>query len=154
MHSFRRKISTACQIPLSQWLILAKSWFILLYVRLRMDLTPFASWKHWLVNAPGNMYKPLNDDDRNRIIAHRRMINLASRYHIISANCLPKSITLKWLLGKHNINCEIVLGLKLDNRELHGHAWLQRNDVVLNDNDDVALRYPVRQELGQKPIET
>jgi len=147
-----RKLATACQLPIDHWVILIKSWFIMLYVRLRMDLTPFRSWKHWLINQPAEMIKPLNNGEKSRIITYRRMITLASRYHLINANCLPKSLTLKWMLEKDNIHCELKLGLNLDSKDFHGHAWLQRNEIVLNDNHDVALRYPVKQELNQKPL--
>lgn len=125
---------------------------MLLYVRLRMDLTPFRSWKHWLSHETGLIQKPLKNSEKSKIVDYRRMINLASRYHLVKANCLPKSLTLKWMLEKENIHCELRMGLNGDSKNFHGHAWLQRNDIVLNDDHDVASRYPVKQEINQKPL--
>ena len=152
MQTFIRKLSTACQIPLNHWIILIKSWFIMLYIRLRMDLTPFKSWKQWLINSPADQLRPLDKREESTVVNYRRMITLASRYHLITANCLPKSLALKWMLEKENIDSELKLGLNLDKNNFHGHAWLQRNEIVLNDNHDVALRYPLEQEISHKPI--
>ena len=124
----------------------------MLYIRLRMDLTPFRSWKHWLINQPVDALKPLNHHEKSTVISHRRMITLASRYHFINANCLPKSLALKWMLAKKNIHSELKMGLNLDNNDFQGHAWLQRDNIILNDHHDVALRYPLEQEINQKPL--
>lgn len=152
MQTLLRKLSTACQLPLSDLVILTKGWFIMLYIRLRMDLTPFRSWKHWLINSHSINLKALDKREESTVVSHRRMIILASRYHLINANCLPKSLALKWMLDKENIYCELKLGLNPEKNNFHGHAWLQRNEIILNDNQDVAIRYPLEQEISHKPI--
>ena len=152
MHIFIRKLTSAFQLPVHNWVILTKSWFILLYVRLRMDLTPFRNWKHWLEEHHVEAQRPLTESEKSSIVIHRRMVTLASRYHFVNANCLPKSLTLKWMLQKENIHCELRLGLRQGAEQFQGHAWLQRNDIVLNDDHDVALRYPVKQKITQNSI--
>lgn len=151
MHLFIRKLNTARRLPMDQWIILIKGWFMMLYVRLRMDFTPFRGWRHWLIQPPVETFKPLNDSEKSTIVTCRRMVNLASRYHLINANCLPKSLTLKWMLENQGIECELKVGLNPQSRDFQGHAWLQRDEIVLNDSHDVATRYPVKQELSQKP---
>ena len=115
-------------------------------------MTPFRSWKHWLINQDSENQKPLNSDEKTKIINYRRMVTLASRYHLVNANCLPKSLTLKWMLEKQNIHSELKMGLSADQSNFHGHAWLERKNTVLNDDQNVAERYPVKQEIEQQPL--
>lgn len=152
MHIFISKLTTAFRLPLQDWLILIKSWLILLYVRLRMLLTPFRSWKHWLTEQQDVTLRPLSENERSCIVTHRRMIALASKYHFVNANCLPKSLALKWMLAKQNIHSQLKMGLRQGSKQLEGHAWLQYDKTVLNDDHDVAMRYPVIQKINLKSL--
>ena len=152
MSSLIHKLKTASRLSTQQWLLFIQSWFLMLYIRLRMDLTPFKSWKHWLINQSTGGYESLSQTEQKIIIQTRRMIVLASRYHIINANCLPKSLALKWLLDQHSIACELKMGLSLDKPDFKGHAWLVHGDIVLNDSTDVAQQYPVEQKINQPPL--
>ena len=125
---------------------------MMLYIRMKMDPTPFRSWKSWLVNLPASKHHELTPSQQDTIASIRRMVTLAARYHVINANCLPRSLALKWLLEKQGIESELNMGLNMDNREFHGHAWLTHGGIVLNDSADVGARYPVEQEIGQRPV--
>jgi len=152
MSSIFHKIKTAAGLSARQWLLLVQAWPVLLYIRLRMDLTPFKSWKSWLANAPDGGQGDLSSGQIESLVLTRNMVTLASRYHFINANCLPRSLTLKWLLARQGIDSELNMGLNLDNNEFHGHAWLVRDGRVLNDSANVSTRYPVKQEIGQRPL--
>ncbi len=152
MSSLIHKLKTASQLSTGEWLLFVKSWLLMLYIRVRMDLTPFKSWKDWLINEPTTEYDPLTETQKNLISKTRRMIVLASRYHIINANCLPKSLALKWQLKQHKIDSELKMGLSLEKPDFKGHAWLVRGDAVLNDTMDVAKQYPVEQKIEHRPL--
>ena len=124
----------------------------MLYIRLRMNFSPFKSWKHWLTMDQAPSPKALTTGEKNKIKTLSQMILLASKYHIMNANCLPKSLALKWLLEGENIHSQLKLGFNVSKNNFQGHAWLVHNERVLNDTDDVAQRYPMEQELTQKPL--
>ena len=122
------------------------------YIRARMDYTPFKSWKKWLINQPVEKPHELTQQKKLTVIKTRRMIVLASRYHIMNANCLPKSLALKWLLAQNDIESELKMGLSLNKPDFKGHAWLVRGEIVLNDNVNIAQQYPIEQKINQKPL--
>jgi len=152
MSTFFQKLNTAFKLSAQDWLLFTKSWWLMLYIRIRMDFTPFKSWKKWLINQPFNEHVELLEQDKVFIYNSRRMIVLASRYHLLNANCLPKSLALKWLLSDKNIDSELKMGLSLDKSNFKGHAWLVHGDLVLNDHVDVAEQYPIEQNIGQPPL--
>ncbi len=152
MSSFIHKLNTALRLSSKDWLLFMKSWLMMFYIRIRMDYTPFKSWKKWLINQPVDQQSVLTEQDIQTVAKTRRIVVLASRYHIINANCLPKSLALKWLLDRENIGSELKMGLSLEKPDFKGHAWLMRGNLVLNDNTNVAEQYPIEQKIDQRPL--
>ncbi len=152
MPSLSHKFKTATQLSAQQWQLFIKSWLLMFYIRLRMDLTPFKSWKKWLVNQSNTNTRELTGNDKQLIATIRRMVVLASRYHPVNANCLPKSLALKWLLKQYNIDSELKMGLAIEKPAFKGHAWLVHGDLVLNDNTNIAEQYPLEQNISRRPL--
>lgn len=70
-----------------------------------------------------------------------RMVQAAAVHGVYHATCLPKSLTLWWLLRLQGISSDLHIGMQKENDEFKGHAWVECNGIVLNDQEDVSLRY-------------
>jgi len=70
-----------------------------------------------------------------------RIVSLAVRHGIYPANCLQRSLALWWLLHRQGIWSELQFGTRREAGRFEAHAWIEIAGVILNDSDDVRLRY-------------
>jgi hypothetical protein len=81
------------------------------------------------------------DVGRARTIA--RMVAMASRHTVGPSTCLHRSLTLWWLLGRHRIPSDFVLGARKEEGGLAAHAWVEYRGKAINDDPDVVSGYLV-----------
>ena len=55
--------------------------------------------------------------------------------------CLRRSVALCWLLRLQGIDAKVHIGVCRNHNSLHGHAWVQCGDLVINDTEDVGEHY-------------
>jgi len=60
-------------------------------------------------------------------------------------SCLPRSLTLWWLLGRRGIETEIHFGVRQGEDDLAAHAWVEWNDQPLTDPIDPRAHYTILQ---------
>ncbi|HXG55490.1 MAG TPA: lasso peptide biosynthesis B2 protein [Vicinamibacterales bacterium] len=65
----------------------------------------------------------------------------ASNRGLHAGNCLSRSLTLIWLLGRHDVVAELRLGARLEEQRFEAHAWVVWEGMVLNDSPSVGLRF-------------
>lgn len=63
------------------------------------------------------------------------------------ATCLPRSLSLWWLLRRRGIEGDLRLGVRKEGEEIKAHAWVEVGGVALNDGSDVRHRYPAFEVL-------
>ena len=66
-----------------------------------------------------------------------------SPYH---ANCLDRSVFLWFVLLQHGIEGDLRIGVARTGDGIDGHAWVERDGVVLNGSADVGDRFLVFEE--------
>lgn len=69
------------------------------------------------------------------------LVDLAARHGVYPANCLQRSLTLWWMLRMRGIRSDLRFGTRKADGRFEAHAWIEVAGVVLNDGDDVRLRY-------------
>lgn len=79
------------------------------------------------------------DDSRVPLIA--RMVAAAARRSALQADCLERSLTLWWLLGRQGIASQLRIGTRKAGDRLDAHAWVEYRGKSLNEIDDVHQRY-------------
>jgi hypothetical protein len=55
--------------------------------------------------------------------------------------CLHRSLTLWWLLRRRGLASDLRIGVRKAGNRLEAHAWVESQNRVLNDRDDVHLTY-------------
>lgn len=56
-------------------------------------------------------------------------------------SCLPRSLTLWWLLRRQGMPAELRIGVRREGDRLEAHAWVEQDGVVLGDHADVHDRF-------------
>lgn len=70
------------------------------------------------------------------------LVNIAAWRGVYEATCLRRSMTLWWMLRRRGIDSNVRIGVSIED-EFASHAWVEMEDVVLNDAADVRERYTV-----------
>jgi hypothetical protein len=71
-----------------------------------------------------------------------KIVNLVNRNYIpYRFSCLPESLTLWFLLRRRNIPAELRLGVRTITGPFESHAWVEYNQVALNDIENIAKIY-------------
>jgi hypothetical protein len=70
-----------------------------------------------------------------------RLVDAAARRGPYSATCLPRSLTLWWLLRRRGIDSYLRIGVRKAAGRIEAHAWVELRGLVLNDQGDVSQRF-------------
>lgn len=87
---------------------------------------------------------------KESIRSARRAIYWAVEYGVYRGkrrhNCLPRSLTLWWLLRRQGIESELRIGTRYRKGQLQAHAWIEYEGVPLNAGEQVRQRFTVFDE--------
>ena len=70
-----------------------------------------------------------------------RIVKIAARHGLWRPKCLAQSLALWWFLRRQKIDGDLRIGVQPKGERLEAHAWVTFQGVVLNDGDDVHLRF-------------
>jgi hypothetical protein len=76
-----------------------------------------------------------------RAYAIARLVEIAARHGLWRPKCLTQSLVLEWFLRRQKIDGNLHIGVQPQGGRLEAHAWVSFQGVVLNDGDDVHLRF-------------
>jgi Transglutaminase-like superfamily len=77
-----------------------------------------------------------------------RVVNLASA-QMFRAVCLPRSMTLWWMLGRRGIASELRIGVRKEADIFTAHAWLECQGIILNDSAEVGTDFTAFTPTGK-----
>jgi hypothetical protein len=69
------------------------------------------------------------------------LVDLATAVSHRDGRCLPRSLLLFWLFRARNEPVELCLGVIKNRTTLEGHAWVERDRIVLGDTVSFISRY-------------
>lgn len=72
-----------------------------------------------------------------------RAVAAAAHYHPLSPTCLPRALTLWWLLRRRGLAAQFHIGARrVSATEIAAHAWVTHAGAVLNDVANIHEQYP------------
>jgi Transglutaminase-like superfamily len=89
--------------------------------------------------APVGEPVPERCPEKIRIYVH--LFSAVARRCPLPLRCLGRSVALCWLLRLRGIDAKVHIGVCKNHNSLHGHAWVQCGDLVINDTEDVGEHY-------------
>jgi hypothetical protein len=124
--------------------LLVQTLFLLPLTGLALWVAGFRRWQALLTRLAPVRYVPANKDvaalvREGRAIA--RLVDAVARRGPYSATCLPRSLTLWWLLRRRGIDSYLRIGVRKEAGRLEAHAWVELQGLVLNDDTDVRKRF-------------
>lgn len=69
------------------------------------------------------------------------VVELAAKRRVVNATCLRRSMVLWYLLRRGGIDSNLRLGVRKDRSEIKGHAWVEIDGSVINDDEDYIQQY-------------
>ena len=125
--------------------LLARAWFLLplmaLWIRVAgfRRVRAFLEGRSSIPEEPDEKQSPRHRLEEARTVA--RIITAAASHPLFSISCLPRSLTLWWILRQRGMDSEIRIGVRRQGELLEAHAWVEYQEVPLNDTPDVHRRY-------------
>ena len=69
------------------------------------------------------------------------VVELAADGRLANATCLRRSLVLWYLLRRDGIDSDLRLGVRKQGSGVFGHAWVEIDGTVINDEPDVIRQY-------------
>lgn len=84
------------------------------------------------------------EDSKDLIVSWDWAVRLASRNVPVRARCLEQSVTLWYLLARHDVASELRIGVRKPRPDaVEAHAWVEVDGHPVNDRPDIAQTYAV-----------
>jgi hypothetical protein len=114
------RLRLAGKLSLLDWLALLDAWWGLLYFFFRLRWGSFERLAQTSIRNGGRVV------DQLPVAQHAaRLVGWASRLHLLKMTCLPRSLTLRWMLGRRGIASELKIGARKTQIGIHAHAWVE-----------------------------
>jgi hypothetical protein len=91
------------------------------------------------------------EPDLEKAAAIAAIVELAARRRLAQATCLRRSLVLWYLLRRQGIDSEIRLGIRKQDDRALGHAWVEIDGHIINDDSETIQHY-TRIDLSQRPL--
>jgi hypothetical protein len=78
------------------------------------------------------------------------VVEMAARRRLANATCLRQSLVLWYLLRRQGIDSELRLGVRKRGGEVQGHAWVEIDGSVINDDLQIIQQY-TPMDLEKRP---
>jgi hypothetical protein len=96
--------------------------------------------------------RSVTPDQLRRAREYAHLVKIASRYHLVAATCLHRSLVLRQLLAREGLPTELRIGVKKDGIKLRAHAWVELDGYPVNDSPaDIASFVPLAHGDGRRP---
>ena len=89
-------------------------------------------------------------DDQSRILQTARLVRVAADHAFCRVNCLPRSLTLWWLLRRQGIASTLRIGARKGMDRLEAHAWVEKDGIPLNEREDVHTHFPAFEKPAER----
>ena len=80
-----------------------------------------------------------------------RLVELASRLHILPMTCLPRAVTLQGMLKRHAIPSLLRIGVARAPAGVLAHAWIEVAGVPMGEAEDVSERFILLEHIPSHP---
>jgi hypothetical protein len=140
---------------LKELFILFEAWCTFLKYDLLISFTKYENWRADVsklsnVNEPKNhLARTMSDKQVKAII---NLSEIAGRFHLRKMNCLRRCISQEKILEKRGVQTRMHIGVRFEKEKLFAHVWLTLQGVVINDSDEVSMRYSELKSLGEQDI--
>jgi Transglutaminase-like superfamily len=147
-----RKCSTILRLSGNERSLLIRAMYLLPVVAIVLQIKGLRFTQDLLLRllppAPS-----LTEPTESEIWATVRMVRIAVRYNRLWTNCLKQSLVL-WILLRHQgAIADLKIGIERESKQFAAHAWVEYQDTILNDTDDVHQRFQAFDRTFDRSVE-
>lgn len=129
-----RYLSTYRTLSARERNVLLASLILLPLFWLGLRLADLQRFQAWLDRYPIARRAPLSQAEAAALgIA----VNRAASHVLGPANCLTRSLLLRWILRRYGTSSDLCIGVRFDEGGLAAHAWVEKDGIPVNDRHDV-----------------
>lgn len=149
VRSVFRNLSLYRALPLRERRVLLVSVVLLPWFWLGLRLAGLKRFQAWLERFPMARCEALTLAEAEALGTN---VNRASNHVLGPANCLTRSLLLRWLLRRFGTASDLRIGVRFEGGRLAAHAWVEMDGIPVNDRPEVvsgfvAFDQPVSPEL-------
>jgi hypothetical protein len=133
-----RYVSIYRALPAREQKVLLASLALLPLFWLGLRLAGLQRFQAWLDRSPIARRAPLTDAEAAALGV---AVNRAANHILGSANCLTRSLLLRWLLRRFGTASDLRIGVRFEEGKLAAHAWVERDGIPVNDRPEVVACY-------------
>jgi len=138
-NTLHRRILLARKLSLLDWLALAEAWLGLFFFALALRLFSAERLEIPSRQTGSGAALPLGIFEWAERLY--RLVELASRLYPLPMTCLPRALTLRWMLARRGIVSALHIGAHKVDSGLSAHAWVEIGDLPVGETPDVAQRF-------------
>jgi hypothetical protein len=138
------KLLKLLRLSSRDWRVLIQALVLLPLIALALRLTGLRRSQQVLLRFVSRRFALKTRQTETKLAEARRisrLVGVATRHGVYPATCLPRSLVLWFLLRREGIEGALCLGTRKEAGRFEAHAWIELAGVVLNDSEDVRLRY-------------
>jgi hypothetical protein len=137
--SIRRKIRAAGQLSLRDWLVLVGAWWALLCFNLALRRVPLERLETFTRPISGK--KTHHTNTLAWAWHQERLIRSAAGLHLLPMTCLPRALSLRWMLGRRGIPAQLRIGVQKNSMGMSAHAWVEVEGEGIGEPGDIAGKF-------------
>jgi len=118
--------------------VVLASLVLLPFFWLGLRLAGLQRFQAWLDRAPVAPKTPLSQTEAAALGV---AVNRAANHILGPANCLTRSLLLRWLLRRFGTASDLRIGVCFEQGKLAAHAWVEKDGIPVNDSPEVVARY-------------
>jgi Transglutaminase-like superfamily len=133
-----RYVSIYRALPAREQKVLLASLALLPFFWLGLRLAGLRRFQAWLDHSPIARRAPLSQLEA---AALGDAVNRAANRVLGPANCLTRSLLLRWLLRRFGTASDMRIGVCFEEGALAAHAWVEIDGMPLNDTPEAVARF-------------
>jgi len=140
-----RKLRSASQLSREDWFLFFQAWFWLLVFDLGLRTQPFPRLQSYAGQLSARPTSS-TEETENLIRKLRIAVDHARYNHLYPMTCLRRSLALQKMLAKRGISVELKIGVRKDEGQLSGHAWLEYQGKTIGEPEMITERFSALQK--------
>ena len=137
MSRLKARFQIAQRLSPGDWVTLAEAWWGLLYYYVAVRSVSFER-----LNQPGMADgTPAKAGGIEKARHLHELVRLASRLHLLSMTCLPRTLTLRRMLLRRDIAAVVRIGVRKEEKRYQAHAWVEAGGAQVGEPEDVTERF-------------
>lgn len=138
--SWHRRAKKASELSWRDWWVIGRARFWMGVSWFGLRLLGFDRTRRLLAGRPpaGGARRAMSEEELQRLAF---LVGVAARAGFTRHTCLPRSLVLQRFLIHRGVPAELRIGVRRENGQIAGHAWVEVEGAPVGEPEDVEARF-------------